>query len=216
MNDKEKLQLKKQHFDSYRQAVLDNIENNTNVLLDEDIMSLIKKPPLDSMDLIKSKFLSIAKKNKTVIKGEEIDKCLDKYRKDVISLFDSIKKDRIKALSTNIKKAKFKDDSTTISLLKKDFASFNRKNRKELRDSIILFLDQNVIKNLDRIFIDNDINNYDKVKKEMIKFLKNNYVKQLLDNIDIKVLIKDATLMNNVRELSERYVFTLLNSKLFE
>ena len=216
MNDKEKLQLKKQHFDSYRQAVLDNIENNTNVLLDEDIMSLIKKPPLDSMDLIKSKFLSIAKKNKTVIKGEEIDKCLDKYRKDVISLFDSIKKDRIKALSTNIKKAKFKDDSTTISLLKKDFASFNRKNRKELRDSIILFLDQNVIKNLDRIFIDNDINNYDKVKKEMIKFLKNNYVKQLLDNIDIKVLIKDATLMNNVRELSERYTFTLLNSKLFE
>ena len=216
MNDKEKLQLKKQHFDSYRQAVLDNIENNTNVLLDEDIMSLIKKPPLDSMDLIKSKFLSIAKKNKTVIKGEEIDKCLDKYRKDVISLFDSIKKDRIKALSTNIKKAKFKDDSTTISLLKKDFASFNRKNRKELRDSIILFLDQNVIKNLDRIFVDNDINNYDKVKKEMIKFLKNNYVKQLLDNIDIKVLIKDATLMNNVRELSERYTFTLLNSKLFE
>ena len=216
MNDKEKLQLKKQHFDSYRQAILDNIENNTNVLLDEDIMSLIKKPPLDSMDLIKSKFLSIAKKNKTVIKGEEIDKCLDKYRKDVISLFDSIKKDRIKALSTNIKKAKFKDDSTTISLLKKDFASFNRKNRKELRDSIILFLDQNVIKNLDRIFIDNDINNYDKVKKEMIKFLKNNYVKQLLDNIDIKVLIKDATLMNNVRELSERYTFTLLNSKLFE
>ncbi len=216
MNDKEKLELKKQHFDSYKQAVLSNIENNTNVLFDEDIMSLIKKPPLDSMDLIKSKFLSIAKKNKTVINGEILDKYLDKYRKNIISLFDSIKKDRIKVLSTNINKIKFKDDNTTITLLKKDFVSFNKKMRKELKDSIILSLDKNVITSLDKIFVDKDITNYEKVKKEMIKFLKNNYLKQLLDNIDIKVLIKDATLMNNVRELSDRYVFTLLNSKLFE
>ena len=182
MNDKEKLELKKQHFDSYKQAVLSNIENNTNVLFDEDIMSLIKKPPLDSMDLIKSKFLSIAKKNKTVINGEILDKYLDKYRKNIISLFDSIKKDRIKVLSTNINKIKFKDDNTTITLLKKDFVSFNKKMRKELKDSIILSLDKNVITNLDKIFVDKDITNYEKVKKEMIKFLKNNYLKQLLDN----------------------------------
>ena len=52
-------------------------------------------------------------------------------------------------------------------------------------------------------------------KKDMIKYLKNNYLKQLLENVDIKVLVKDAMLMNNVREQGERYLFTLQNSRLF-
>ena len=50
----------------------------------------------------------------------------------------------------------------------------------------------------------------------MIKYLKNNYLKQLLENVDIKVLVKDAMLMNNVREQGERYLFTLANSRLFD
>ena len=104
MNDKEIKQLKEQHFDSYKSAVIDNIINNSNVLFDEDIMSLIKKPPLDSMDLIKSRFLNIAKKNKIIINNELLDKHLNKYRSDVISLFDKFKKDRIKALSSDINK----------------------------------------------------------------------------------------------------------------
>ena len=55
--------LKQQHFDSYKRSVTDIIENNTRLLVNEDINSLIKKPPLDSMDKIKNKFLNIAKKN---------------------------------------------------------------------------------------------------------------------------------------------------------
>ena len=86
MNDKDIKKLKEEHFNSYKNAVLDNIINNSNVLFDEDIMSLIKKPPLDSMDLIKSRFLSVAKKNKIIIDNELLNKYLDRYRKDVISL----------------------------------------------------------------------------------------------------------------------------------
>ena len=47
----------------------------------EDINALIKKPPLDSMDLIKSKFLDLAKRNKIILNTEELSKLLDNYRK---------------------------------------------------------------------------------------------------------------------------------------
>ena len=60
-------ELKKNHIKNYKNALIENVKNNTNVLVDEDIMSLLKKPPLDSMDVIKSKFLDLAKKNKIIL-----------------------------------------------------------------------------------------------------------------------------------------------------
>ena len=67
MDEEMKLEFKKQHIETYKNAVRENILNNTNVLVDEDIMSLLKKPPLDSMDFIKSKFLDLAKKMGAII-----------------------------------------------------------------------------------------------------------------------------------------------------
>ena len=81
MDEEMKLEFKKQHIETYKNAVRENILNNTNVLVDEDIMSLLKKPPLDSMDFIKCKFLDLAKKNKIVLNTEELSKILDNYRK---------------------------------------------------------------------------------------------------------------------------------------
>lgn len=53
--------LRMQHFNSYKLAIIENIKNNTDVLID-DITLLLKKPPLDSMDIICTKFLDLAKK----------------------------------------------------------------------------------------------------------------------------------------------------------
>ena len=39
-------EFKKQHFANYKQAIIENIKKNTSTLVDEDIMSLLKKPPL--------------------------------------------------------------------------------------------------------------------------------------------------------------------------
>ena len=50
-------EYKNKHIENYKMAISEIIKNNTNMLFDEDVMSLIKKPPLDSMDLIKSKML---------------------------------------------------------------------------------------------------------------------------------------------------------------
>ena len=63
MKNQTKEELRQHHINSYRETVIEIIKNNTNSLVDTDIMSLIKKPPLDSMDLIQVKLLSLAKKN---------------------------------------------------------------------------------------------------------------------------------------------------------
>ena len=73
--------FKKQHFENYKRAIEENIKKNTSTLVDEDIMSLLKKPPLETMDLIKSKFLDVAKKNKKVLNTENLDKILAKVKK---------------------------------------------------------------------------------------------------------------------------------------
>ena len=54
----EKEKIKLQHIESYKKAIIETIKNNTNSLIDDDIMSLIKKPPLDSMDQITNCALS--------------------------------------------------------------------------------------------------------------------------------------------------------------
>ena len=50
--------------------------------------------------------------------------------------------------------------------------------------------------------------------KEESNFLKKLYLKQLLDSFDIKLLVKDTTLINSVKEQGDRYIFTLKNSRL--
>ena len=62
MEEKMIEKMRQQHFESYKQALLGIIKNNTTVLVDDDIMSLIGTPPLDSMDLIKNKILDNVRK----------------------------------------------------------------------------------------------------------------------------------------------------------
>ena len=51
------------------------------------------------------------------------------------------------------------------------------------------------------------------IKEELIKF-NSHYQKQILDNFDNKMLVKDNILINSVKESGERYLFTINNSRL--
>ena len=124
--------LRKQHIDSYQNAILDIIQNNTNVLID-DISSLVEKPPLDSMDAICNKLYGEAKKYKIVFNSDEVNQLLENYRNKVKECFDEIKSLRIKTLSSKLNHFKFIDDNDTFILYKKDFTSLNKdiKNTKD-------------------------------------------------------------------------------------
>ena len=97
-------ELKEQHINNYKKAIMENIKNNTKALVNDDIKSLIAKPPLDSMDSIKNKFLDLAKKNKIVLNTEELSKMLESYRNKLSKVLSDIEKDRIKVLSNKLDK----------------------------------------------------------------------------------------------------------------
>lgn len=209
-------ELKKNHIKNYKNALMENVKNNTNVLVDEDIMSLLKKPPLDSMDVIKSKFLDLAKKNKIILNTENLNNMMDKYRDDLVKVCRELKKVRIDGLNSKIEEFKLEKNSDVFKLAKKDFTVINKEIKKIIKEHVNKYLEKDVLKNVDCLFLDDiDIEVKKKIVTEVTKFVNGSYQKQLLENVDFKVLVKDTILMNGTKEQNERYLFTLNNSRIF-
>ena len=209
-------ELKKNHIRNYKNALFENVKNNTNVLVDEDIMSLLKKPPLDSMDIIKSKFLDLAKKNKIILNTENLNNIMDKYREDLVKICCELKKLRIDSLDIKIEEFNFEKDNDVFKLVKKDFVSINKNIKKLVKEHVNKYLEKDILKKVESLFLDNvDLDVRNKIILEFTKFVNGSYQKQLLESIDFKVLVKDTILMNGIKEQNERYLFTLNNSRIF-
>lgn len=215
MQELTKEELKKQHFNSYKETLLSIIENNTNILVNEDIKSLIKKPPLDSMDVLKNKFLDLSKKNKIVLDAEELSKLLDDYRTSLSKVIDKIEKERVSVLSKKVNSFKYKENEV-LEFYKKDFISLDKNLKKILKDNLNDSYENVFSERINKVFskdIDEDIKN--KVILDISKFINKNYMRQIMDGFDIKVLVKDTILINSINEQNERYMFVLNNSRLF-
>lgn len=216
MNELEKLM--QQHVENYKKAVLEIVNNNTNSLIDNDIIFLIKKPPLDSMDQIKTKFLALAKKEKIILDTNNLDKMICNFRKDVIHKLEAIKKIRIDEITVIINSININEENQVIKITKKELGSINKIIKKNVKQIIDESVQKNILDNICNIFT-SDVGNdkEQKISKEIFKFLDKRgiYQKQLLENIDFKILVKDTTLINGLKEQAERYVFTKNNSRLF-
>ncbi len=210
-------EFKKQHLDNYKQAIMEIIRNNTDVLVNEDIMSLLRKPPLDSMDAIKSKYLDLAKKNKIVLDTVKLDELLEEYRKDVVKCCDKVKEIRISALEKIVNNVEFIKDTDIIKFNKKDFLEINKSVKKAMKEHLQDSVDKKIIKKVTCVFskdVDDIVKK--KISDEVVKFVKGAYQRQLLENVDFKMLVKDTTLANGVKEQGERHLFTLSNSRIFK
>lgn len=207
--------LKKQHVENYKKAILEYIKNNTEVLFNEDIMSLIKTPPLDSMDTIKCKFLDLAKKYKIVLDTNELAGIVANFRSSISTSMISLKEKRISILS-EIVFSNEKEENHIFKLNKKDFSEINKVVKKEVKQNVLDFVEKELVKKIDVIF-NPSILEVEKKKfvTEIFKYFKGAYLKQLLENIDFKILVKDMILINGIKEQGERHLFTIENSRIF-
>ena len=216
MNDDLKY-LKKQHILNYKNNALQIILNNNNSLFDEDIMSLFKKPPLESMDLIKNKLISITKKYNIIINTDNYNDIDSKYRERLSELCNKIKKVRLESYNDIVNSFNFDNNNNeVIKLLKKDTIVLDKEIRKEFKTGIIEAIDNSFLEKFDKLFVEEPD---DKIMDDIIdKFEKfiNKYLKQLLENIDIKILVKDTILINSIKEEGDKYLYTLNNSHLFD
>lgn len=214
MNELEKLQ--KQHYDNYVNAVKEIVNNNADSLIDIDINSLITKPPLDSMDQIKTKFISIAKNEDIILNTELLNKILDTYRNNLEKEISLLKEVRIKYIIDKIDGNLDENYKKVIKLNKKDFKELEKIEKNHIKDALSNCIEKYLLNKMDKLF-DKKMDCYDSIVQDISKFLsqKGTYQKQLLESIDFKILVKDSTLMNGVKEQGERYLFTMNNSRLF-
>ena len=210
MNEVE--EFKKQHLNTYKNATKEIISNNTKSLVEGDIISLVKKPPLDSMDIIKSKLINLAKKERIVLNGEELENMLSKYREELAKEILSLIEIRNNPLIDKIDSFEPSRETEIIKISKKDLDGINKNIKKEIKDIVKQSNEKLLFTKIDKLYESDDSN----LSNNFKKFMNSNYIKQLNDNIAIKILVKDQTLMNGVIEQGERYLFTKANSHIFD
>ena len=209
--------FKKQHLSNYKNAVIDLVKNNTDALIDNDIISLIKSPPLDSMDVIKSKLLSLAKKEKVILDSSKMNFILNNFRDLVITDFQGLKKIRNNYLVKKIEEFEPVRETEIIKIMKKDLDSINKEIKKTVKMSLNNNINNKLLIEIADIYddqIDEKVN--ESIMKLFSKYMKTTYIKQLNENISIKILVKDRTLLSLVAEQGERYLFTKANSHIFD
>ena len=208
-------EIKNQHINNYKKALVEIIQNNTNALVEDDVKPFFIKPPLDSMDLIRSKMISLAKRKQIVLDTVLLDEALDSYRNDVIKCCEKIRKMRTDVFFNQVNKYDLINRKEAINFYKKDFVVLNKNMKKAVKDQISISIEKKLICKIKKMIptnVSNDI--CDDYINEFTKYLKKQYQKQILDAFDIKILIKDTTLINSIKEQGEHYTFTMKNSRL--
>lgn len=202
----------KQHKQILMTAGLELATNNTNSLIEDDIINGVIEVPLEAMDTVKQRVLNIAKNNSLVLNSDKFNEVLISYKEELKKEFRNIFKKRIKLIEDNY--SKFNDDKPLdlVKNLKKELVKFNKEAKKEEKQILTSLVKEKIISNLDLIVKDDNTT----FKKDATKFLQTTYVKQILETVDMKILVKDTILLNSLKEQIERFVFTMENSHLFD
>ena len=164
------------------------------------------------MDTVKQRVLNIAKHNNLILNSDKFNEVLTSYKGDLKKEFRNIFKRRIDIIKDNYSKM---DDDKPLELvknLKKELVKFNKDAKKEEKQVLTSLVKEKLVSNLDLIVKDSNPN----FKKDATKFLQTTYVKQILETVDMKILVKDTILLNSLKEQIERFVFTKENSHLFD
>ncbi len=198
----------KQHQENYKNIILDIINNNTNTLVKEDLMSLVVRPPLDSMDVIKTKFISLAKKNKIILDIGKLEVILDEYRYNISKDYLKIIEFRVKNLEKLMKKTNV-SEGEEYKFLKKELNVIDKNIKDMIKTKLNECTDKYLIGSIKELLDNTDNVVYDKFSSDMIKYINKEYTKNILESIDVKLLVKDTTLINSVKESGDRFKLTL-------
>ena len=89
-------ELLNQHLKIYLNSLEELIYNNTSSLINDDLLPLFMKPPLETMDTIKQKLLLLGKNYKLILNTHEVDKSIEKYRISMQKKIKTLEESRIK------------------------------------------------------------------------------------------------------------------------
>ncbi len=204
------------HRENYYHAIRELIHKNTEAFIYDDLFSLFEKPPLDSMDVIKNELLSLAKANQLLLKTEVVTEQTELFWKTMKKQLQKIGKERETCLLDKLKPF-CKEETDTIRILKKDLVDLDKRLKKNLETALKETGKQILFENLPTFFEKKDAKlPTASIQKAVLLFCEKKYPKYILEKFDVKILVKDTTLLNVLKEQTERYLFTKENSHLFD
>lgn len=211
--------IEEQHLNNYRAALLDTIEDNTDVLIQEDFISLFKEPPLASMDLLKSRILNYAKEQLIILSTEQLDSIVQSFRGQMLSELPDIGLARKRFLQEQIETMLQEKEIFTreelVDLLngtKKQVESlFHTRLESHIQEGLVPQLPLLVETSKNQ-----DINHNDLFLQSASEFVTYRYSSSMEEIVEKKIALKDQTLLNRILEHQERYLFTKENSRLFQ
>ena len=142
---------------------------------------------------------------------------LNNFRDLVITDFQGLKKIRNNYLVKKIEEFEPVRETEIIKIMKKDLDSINKEIKKTVKMSLNNNINNKLLIEIADIYDDQiDEKVKESIMKLFSKYMKTTYIKQLNENISIKILVKDRTLLSLVAEQGERYLFTKANSHIFD
>ena len=182
MTDSEMLEeFKRQHLQTYKKAVEEIIKNNTKALIDEDICSLIKQPPLDSMDSVKNKLISLAKKEKLILNTEKLNSLVKKFRNDLKGDLNQLKEIRQSRLIDKVQSFEPERETEIITIQNKDLTPINRELKKQFKGMLKENISSSLEPDVETIYSESaDETSKQKVTTGFLKYMSGPYQKQLL------------------------------------
>ena len=202
-----------QHLKIYLNSLEELINNNTYSLINDDLLPLFMRPPLEAMDVIKQKLLSLGKDYKLILNTQAVDNYVERYRFSMQKKVKTLENLRKKYLKKHIKSLSKKSKDGTLKLFRKDLSILDKDLKKEIKLELIENMNF-LIEHISDFYQSDKIP--DRLLKYITKYLKITYPKELMETIDMKIIVKNTTLINGINEQTERLIFTQKNSHLFD
>jgi len=211
---------KLQHLNSYKHAILELIQNNTNRFVQDDVIPLFSRPPLDSMDVIKVKFLSLAKEHQFILDTEVLEKLLDQYRSHMLKQIESLADMRKEEYQNIVSSFQDEKKNATIHLSSKKVKEVSKEFihdfQKMLETSVKDLLLSKCSSCISKTKSSSISSLEETVYQECRLFFEEKYVKQMISTLSLKLSFRDHVLINAIKEQTDRYLFTKKNSYLLK
>lgn len=217
---KEKLEkIEQQHLKNYYSAIKDTIQDNTDILVQEDLIPLFKEPPLASMDMLKGKILEKAKEHKIILSTTELDNTINAFRKAMLEELEYIGNVRKQEFQKSIDEMIFKENPLIIEQLHTTIEAVRKDVKGLFETKIEHHIQEDLIPNIPNI-IDftksHHLSQNDLFLEATSDYLTYRYPDGLIDVITAKVALKDQILLNRLNEHESRYKFTKEHSRLLQ